>query len=209
MLLAGLFFLLTIGMVRSKLDEHKLGDKAPLQELLAGEKVKRGPFELELVHLTHSIPDMRGVLITTELGSMLMTGDYKFDQTPVDGRPADISRLAEIGRDGLLLVGVGEILVLLHHAGQPALAHRDVHRDLLLVLRVELLELRLDLGVDRLVGVGRRQARHRLLELLAILVGDGALVVRLRPVGLDLLELGRRQRVLHDARDVVLLEEIG
>jgi ribonuclease J len=96
--------LLTIGMVRSKLDEHKLGDKAPLEELPPGEKVKRGPFELELVHLTHSIPDMRGVLITTELGSMLMTGDYKFDQTPVDGRPADISRLAEIGRDGLLLL---------------------------------------------------------------------------------------------------------
>jgi ribonuclease J len=96
--------LLTIGMVRSKLDEHKLGDKAPLQELPPGEKVKRGPFELELVHLTHSIPDMRGVLITTELGSMLMTGDYKFDQTPVDKRPADISRLAEIGRDGLMLL---------------------------------------------------------------------------------------------------------
>ncbi len=96
--------LLTIGMVRSKLDEHKLADKAPLQELPAGEKVKLGPFELELVHLAHSIPDMRGVLITTELGSMLMTGDYKFDQTPVDGRPADISRLAEIGRDGLLLL---------------------------------------------------------------------------------------------------------
>jgi ribonuclease J len=96
--------LLTIGMVRSKLDEHKLGDKAPLQELPVGEKVKRGPFDLELVHLAHSIPDMRGVLIGTELGSMLMTGDYKFDQTPVDGRPADISRLAEIGRDGLLLL---------------------------------------------------------------------------------------------------------
>jgi len=95
--------LLTIGMVRSKLDEHKLSD-APLQELPAGEKAKAGPFELELVHLSHSIPDARGVLLTTELGSMLMTGDYKFDQTPVDGRPADISRLAEIGRDGLLLL---------------------------------------------------------------------------------------------------------
>ncbi len=95
--------LLTVGMVRSKLDEHKLGD-APLQELPAGEKVKLGPFELELVHLSHSIPDMRGVLLRTELGSLLLTGDYKFDQTPVDGRPADISRLAEIGRDGLLLL---------------------------------------------------------------------------------------------------------
>jgi ribonuclease J len=95
--------LLTIGMVRSKLDEHKLSD-APLQELPAGEKAKVGPFELELVHLSHSIPDMRAVLLKTDLGSILMTGDYKFDQTPVDGRPADISRLAEIGRDGLLLL---------------------------------------------------------------------------------------------------------
>ncbi|HWO16313.1 MAG TPA: ribonuclease J [Solirubrobacterales bacterium] len=95
--------LLTIGMVRSKLDEHKLSD-APLQELPAGEKAKVGPFELELVHLSHSIPDMRAVLLSTDLGSILMTGDYKFDQTPVDGRSADISRLAEIGRDGLLLL---------------------------------------------------------------------------------------------------------
>ena len=95
--------LLTIGMVRSKLDEHKLSD-APLQELPAGRRVRSGPFGLELIHLSHSIPDMRGVLITTELGSVLMTGDYKFDQTPVDGRPADISRLAEVGRDGLLLL---------------------------------------------------------------------------------------------------------
>ncbi len=47
---------------------------------------------------------MRGVLLKTEAGSVLMTGDYKFDQTPVDGRPADISRLAELGKEGLLLL---------------------------------------------------------------------------------------------------------
>jgi ribonuclease J len=96
--------LLTIGMVRSKLDEHKLGDKAPLQELPPGERVKRGPFEIELVHLAHSIPDMRGVLLKTDAGSVLMTGDYKFDQTPVDGRPADVSRLAALGQEGLTLL---------------------------------------------------------------------------------------------------------
>jgi ribonuclease J len=95
--------LLTIGMVRSKLDEHRLSD-APLQELPAGERAAAGPFELELVHLSHSIPDARGVVVGTELGSVLMTGDYKFDQTPVDGPPADITRLAELGRDGLLLL---------------------------------------------------------------------------------------------------------
>jgi ribonuclease J len=95
--------MLTIGMVRSKLDEHKLGD-APLEELEAWERVQLGPFELELIHLSHSIPDMRAALLRTELGSVLLTGDYKFDQTPVDGHPADVSRLAEVGREGLLLL---------------------------------------------------------------------------------------------------------
>ncbi len=95
--------LLTVGLVRSKLDEHKLGD-APLQELEAGERVRLGPFELELIHLSHSIPDMRAALLRTEAASVLMTGDYKFDQTPVDGRPADVSRLAELGREGLTLL---------------------------------------------------------------------------------------------------------
>jgi ribonuclease J len=95
--------LLTVGLVRSKLDEHKLGE-APLKELAPGERVALGPFELELIHLSHSIPDMRGVLLRTELGSVLLTGDYKFDQTPVDGRPADVSRLAELGREGILLL---------------------------------------------------------------------------------------------------------
>ena len=95
--------MLTIAMVRSKLDEHKLSDAA-LKDLPAGEVVGLGPFEMEMVHLSHSIPDMRGVVLTTELGSVLLTGDYKFDQTPVDGRPADFSRLAELGRNGLLLL---------------------------------------------------------------------------------------------------------
>jgi ribonuclease J len=95
--------LLTIGMVRSKLDEHKLDD-VPLKELPAGERVEAGPFGVELVHLAHSIPDARGVIVTTEVGSVLITGDYKFDQTPVDGRPADISRLARLGGEGLLLL---------------------------------------------------------------------------------------------------------
>jgi ribonuclease J len=94
---------LTIAMARSKLDEHKLRE-AELQVLKIGEVAQAGPFGIELVHLTHSIPDAGGVAITTPLGTMLITGDYKFDQTPVSGPPADVSRLAEFGRDGLLLL---------------------------------------------------------------------------------------------------------
>jgi ribonuclease J len=92
---------LTIGLVRSKLEEHKLRD-APLEVLAAGERVTTGPFELEMVHMSHSIPDSRAVAIRTGLGTVLVTGDYKFDQTPVGQKPADVSRLAELGRDGVL-----------------------------------------------------------------------------------------------------------
>jgi ribonuclease J len=92
---------LTVNMVRSKLDEHKLRD-VPLEHLEEGPRVALGPFELELVHMSHSIPDSCGVVLHTEQGAVLITGDYKFDQTPVDGRPADVTRLAELGREGLL-----------------------------------------------------------------------------------------------------------
>jgi ribonuclease J len=95
---------LTIGLVRSKLDEHRIRD-APLEVLPTGQRVEAGPFGLELIHLSHSIPDSCGVAIHTRLGTALITGDYKFDQTPVDGEPADVSRLAELGRDGLLVLG--------------------------------------------------------------------------------------------------------
>jgi ribonuclease J len=92
---------LTIGLVRSKLEEHRLRD-LPLVVLEAGERAGLGPFELELVHMAHSIPDSRAVVLRTQPGTLLITGDYKFDQTPVDGRPADVSRLAELGREGVL-----------------------------------------------------------------------------------------------------------
>lgn len=94
---------LTMAMARSKLDEHRLKD-TDLTDVKPGETLELGPFDIELIHLTHSIPDMMAVAITTDVGTMLITGDYKFDQTPVDGRPADVSRLAELGREGLLLL---------------------------------------------------------------------------------------------------------
>jgi len=94
---------LTIAMARSKLDEHKLKD-VELNEVDPAEELTLGPFTMELVHMTHSIPDASAVALGTELGTVLITGDYKFDQTPVDGPPADVSRLAELGREGVLLL---------------------------------------------------------------------------------------------------------
>jgi ribonuclease J len=94
---------LTIAMARSKLDEHNLRE-VDLEDVAAGEQLHLGPFSIELIHMTHSIPDSCAVAVGTELGTVLLTGDYKFDQTPVDGPPADVSRLAELGSDGVLLL---------------------------------------------------------------------------------------------------------
>jgi ribonuclease J len=94
---------LTIAMARSKLDEHKLRE-VDLNDVRCGEEIAAGPFDVELIHMTHSIPDACAVALHTDLGTVLISGDYKFDQTPVDGEPADLSRLAELGRDGLLLL---------------------------------------------------------------------------------------------------------
>jgi ribonuclease J len=94
---------LTIAMARSKLEEHKLTE-VELEAVEPGETIEAGPFSMELVHMTHSIPDSCAVAIETERGTVLFTGDYKFDQTPVDGPPADVSRLAELGSEGILLL---------------------------------------------------------------------------------------------------------
>jgi ribonuclease J len=95
---------LTMAMARSKLDEHKLAREIHVEDVKCGEIIEAGPFDVELIHMTHSIPDASAVALKTDLGTILITGDYKFDQTPVDGVPADVTRLAELGREGLLLL---------------------------------------------------------------------------------------------------------
>jgi ribonuclease J len=94
---------LTIALARSKLEEHKLDD-VTMVDVEPGERFDAGPFGVEMIHVSHSIPDSSAVAIGCELGTILVTGDYKFDQTPVDGPPSDAARLAELGREGLLLL---------------------------------------------------------------------------------------------------------
>ena len=92
---------LTMAMARSRLDEHRLRE-VELEDVDPGEIIEAGPFEFETIHMTHSIPDARAVAVTTDLGTVLVTGDYKFDQTPVDQPGPDLSRLARLGDEGLL-----------------------------------------------------------------------------------------------------------
>jgi ribonuclease J len=96
---------LTLGLVKSKLDEHGLGQKAELVEAGPdGEPLQLGPFRVEMVRVAHSIPDSVALVIETDAGRVVHTGDWKLDHTPVDGLKTDVGKLAEIGNRGVDLM---------------------------------------------------------------------------------------------------------
>lgn len=94
----------TLGLLHDKLDEHDLLDNTDLHEIRPRQSWQIGPFQLEGIHVTHSIVDAVALAITTPVGLIVHTGDFKLDQTPVDGRQSDIARLAELGEQGVLLL---------------------------------------------------------------------------------------------------------
>jgi ribonuclease J len=93
----------TLALVKSKLDEHRLGD-AELIEVKPGERLPLGPFEAEFIRVTHSIPDCLAVALRSDVGNVLHTGDFKFDHAPIDGEPTDVAALARLGDEGVLLL---------------------------------------------------------------------------------------------------------
>ncbi len=98
---------LTLGLVKSKLDEHGLLREADLREVSPyDEPFDLGPFRIEFIRMAHSIPDAVAVVLETPGGRIVHTGDYKIDHTPVDGQRTDVGKLAEIGNRGVdLLLG--------------------------------------------------------------------------------------------------------
>ncbi len=96
---------LTLGLVASKLAEHKLTDRTELVEVTPGDGViDAGPFRLELVRMAHSIPDNAGAVVEANGLRILHTSDYKLDHTPIDGFKTDVGRLAELGNEGIDLM---------------------------------------------------------------------------------------------------------
>src|SRR5438094_736287 len=96
---------LTLGLVKSKLDEHGLLRAAELREIdPEGDPLQLGAFRAEFVRMAHSVPDAVAVVLETEAGRVLHTGDWKLDHTPVDGLRTDVGRLAELGNRGIDLL---------------------------------------------------------------------------------------------------------
>ena len=93
---------LTAGLVKIKLEEHKLLKQAQIQTVEAGMTIKAGCFSVEFIHINHSIADAVSFAIKTPIGTVIHTGDFKIDVTPVSGTMADLARLGQLGNDGVL-----------------------------------------------------------------------------------------------------------
>jgi len=95
---------LTLALLENKLIEHQLSDRAELKIVKQGQTIQLGPFKVEFIRSTHSIADAVALAINTPVGTVLHTGDFKIDQTPIEGEPMDLARIAELGKKGILLL---------------------------------------------------------------------------------------------------------
>ena len=93
---------LTIELIKNKLEEHNLLRSTKLHEVKQGQTVKLGKFSVEFISSCHSIPDAVMLAIHTPVGTVLHTGDFKIDYTPIDGKKMDLGRIAELGNKGIL-----------------------------------------------------------------------------------------------------------
>ena len=94
----------TLALLEGQLEEHQVRDRAEFRQVTPGEAAVAGPFSMRFLRVTHSIPDGMAVVIETPYGSILHTGDFKIDQTPLDGRATDLHALAEEAGRGVHLL---------------------------------------------------------------------------------------------------------
>jgi ribonuclease J len=95
---------LTLGLVKPKLKEHRILRESDLREVRVGDTVQLGPFKVETVAVCHSIPDAVGLAISTPVGRVVYTSDFKLDESPPDGHPTDMARFRSLGDEGVLLL---------------------------------------------------------------------------------------------------------
>ncbi|MCI8341729.1 MAG: ribonuclease J [Firmicutes bacterium] len=96
--------LLTLGLLENKLKEHGLMESTTRHVVVPGEFIKLGQFKVEFIHTNHSIADSVALAITSPVGTVIHTGDFKIDYTPIDGDILNIHRLAQLGSEGVLLL---------------------------------------------------------------------------------------------------------
>lgn len=93
---------LTLGLIKSKLNDNQGNEQFIYNEINTDENLRIGPFNIEFFRVNHSIPDGVGMIIRTDVGTIVHTGDFKFDQYPIDGKLTEFAKIAEAGKEGVL-----------------------------------------------------------------------------------------------------------
>jgi ribonuclease J len=187
----------TLALLEGQLEEHEVRDRAEFRQVMPGEASIAGPFSMRFLRVTHSIPDGMAVVIDTPYGSILHTGDFKIDQTPLDGRPTDLHALAEEA-------GRGVHLLLSDSTNAEEAGYTDSERSVGPVLQDIIAR------APQLVVVACFSSHiHRIQQVVNAARGDERVVAFLGRSMHQSVEAARRLGILHvPETDVIPIEEV-
>ena len=187
----------TLALLEGQLEEHEVRDRAEFRQVMPGEASIAGPFSMRFLRVTHSIPDGMAVVIDTPYGSVLHTGDFKIDQTPLDGRATDLHALAEEA-------GRGVHLLLSDSTNAEEAGYTDSERSVGPVLQDIIAR------APQLVVVACFSSHiHRIQQVVNAARGDERVVAFLGRSMHQSVEAARRLGILHvPETDVIPIEEV-
>jgi ribonuclease J len=187
----------TLALLEGQLEEHEVRDRAEFRQVMPGEASIAGPFSMRFLRVTHSIPDGMAVVIDTPYGSILHTGDFKIDQTPLDGRPTDLHALAEEA-------GRGVHLLLSDSTNAEEAGYTDSERSVGPVLQDIIAR------APQLVVVACFSSHiHRIQQVVNAARGDERVVAFLGRSMHQSVDAARRLGILHvPETDVIPIEEV-
>jgi ribonuclease J len=187
----------TLALLEGQLEEHEVRDRAEFRQVMPGEAAIAGPFSMRFLRVTHSIPDGMAVVIDTPYGSILHTGDFKIDQTPLDGRATDLHALAEEA-------GRGVHLLLSDSTNAEEAGYTDSERSVGPVLQDIIAR------APQLVVVACFSSHiHRIQQVVNAARGDERVVAFLGRSMHQSVDAARRLGILHvPETDVIPIEEV-
>ena len=189
----------TLELLKGKLEEHQVADRCELRTATPGGSTAIGPFSLRFLRVTHSIPDGMAIVVDTPHGAILHTGDFKIDQTPLDGRPTDLHGLAEEAS------GRGVHLLLSDSTNAEEAGYTDSERTVGPVLR------RIVENAPNIVVAACFSSHiHRVQQIVDAARADGRVVAFLGRSMENSVAAARRLNLLHvDERDVIDISEVA
>ncbi len=190
---------LTLGFARHRLTEAKVAKDVTFIEVADGERRKIGPFEVEFIPVTHSVPSAHALAFHTKVGVVVHSGDFKLDLTPIDGRRTDVARLAALGDEGVAL-----LLADSTNAEEPGFTASE--RSVGVTLR----RLFLERPEKRMFVACFASHVHRVQQIIDVAKSQGRKVALMGRSMESNVKLARKLNILHaDAADFVDLANIG